>query len=101
MLAKPGVILQDLGPFYFTSSPPPPSVLIKETSIQTPIRWYSKTLVHYLLRRPAFRNKSLFLASTHHLQIIGLLCGEQTKLGLSNNADSTVALLFSLLWNTR
>lgn len=70
-----------------------PICLIKETSIQTPIRWYSRTLVHYLLRRPAFRNKSLFLASIPHLQIIGLLFGEQTKLGLSNTAES--ALIFS------
>ena len=35
MLAKPGDILQNLGLFYFTSSPPPPICSIKETSIQT------------------------------------------------------------------
>ena len=84
--------------YFLTSSP---ICLIKETSIQTPVRWYSRSLVHYLLRHPAFRNKSLFLASTPHLQIIGLLCAQQTELGLSNNADSTVVHLLSLLWNTR
>ena len=83
--------------YFLTSSP---ICLIKETSIQTPIRWYSRSLVHYRLRRPAFRNKSLFLASTPHLQIIGLLCGQQTELGLSNNVDTTVVHLLSLLWNT-
>ena len=31
--------LQDLWPFYFTSSPPPPLCSMKETGIQTPIRY--------------------------------------------------------------
>ena len=66
---KPGVILQDLWPFYFTSSSPPPLCSIKETSIQTLIRWYSRTLVHHLLWCPAFWIKSLFLASTPRLLI--------------------------------
>ena len=95
------IFYKTYGPFfllYFLTSSP--ICLIKETSIQTPIRWYSRSLVHYLLRRPAFRNKSLFLASTPHLQIIGLLCGQQTELGLSNNVDTTVVHLLSLLWNT-
>ena len=48
--AKPGDILQDVWPFYFNSSPPPPLCSIKETSIQTPIRWHSRMLVCHLLR---------------------------------------------------
>ena len=53
-LVKPGDIWKDLWPIYFTSSPPPPLCSIKETSIQTPIRWYSGTLVCHLLGCPAF-----------------------------------------------
>ena len=66
---KPGDILQDLWPFYFTSSPPPPVCSIKESSNQTPIRWYSRTLVCHLLGCPAFRIKLLFIASTPFLLI--------------------------------
>ena len=45
---KPGDVLQDLWPFYFTYSPPPPLCSIKEISIQTPERWSSRTLLHRL-----------------------------------------------------
>ena len=85
MLAKSGDILQDLWPFYFTSSPPPPLCSIKETGIQAPIRWYSRMIVHHLLGCLAFRIKSLVLASTPRLLIIGLSYSEQTELGFSNN----------------
>ena len=66
---KPGDILQDLWPFYFTSSPPPHLCSIKEANIQTLIGWYSRTLVHHLLGCPTFWIKSLFLASTPRLPI--------------------------------
>ena len=37
-VAKMEAILQELGPFYFTSSPPSPLFSIKETGIQTLIK---------------------------------------------------------------
>ena len=55
-----------------------------ETGMQTQIRWYSGTLVYHLLKLPAFRIQSLFLASIPRLQITGLSCGEQIKLEFSN-----------------
>ena len=66
---KPGDILQDLWPFYFTSSSPPPFCSVKETSIQTLIRWYSRTLLRHLLGCPAFQIKLLFFASLPFLPI--------------------------------
>ena len=42
---------------------PLPLCSIKETGIQTLIRWFSRTLVRYLLGYPAFWVKLLFLAS--------------------------------------
>ena len=59
MLAKPGDILQDQWPFYFTFLPPPCVCYIKETGIQTPVRWYSRVLSRHLLRHPAFLSRYL------------------------------------------
>ena len=58
---------------------------IKETGIQIMIKWYSRTLVCHLLWHPAFWIKSLFLASTLRLPIIGLWCRDQTEYGFGNN----------------
>ena len=81
-LAKPGDILPDLWPFYFTSSPHCPCYSIKQTSIQTPIKWYSRTPVSHLLGCLTFWIKLLFLVATPSLLIVGLLYSEQTTLGL-------------------
>ena len=57
---------------------------IKEAWILTQVRWFSGAWVHHLLGLLAFWIKSLFLAPAPRLSFIGLLCGEQYKLGLSN-----------------
>ena len=49
------------------------------------IKWYSRTLVCHLLWHPAFWIKSLFLASTLSLPIIGLRCRDQTEYGFGSN----------------
>ena len=72
-------------PFYFTS---PPALSL----------WFYKRNWHpdsdkTVLGDPSppssqsagFLNKVVFLASAPHLRFIGLLCGEQSKLGLSNS----------------
>ena len=58
---------------------------IRETCIQTLIRWFSRTPVHHLLGCPAFLMELLFLASTSCLQITGLSCSKQNKLGFGDN----------------
>ena len=57
--------LQNLWPFYFTSSSPPPLCAIKETGIQTPIRWSFWDTSLRLLSLPAFRIKSYSLPQRH------------------------------------
>ena len=76
--------LQNLWPFYFTSSSPPPPCAIKETGIQTLIRWLFWDFSLLSSWSASFPNKVVFLASTPHLWFIGLSCGEQSELGLSN-----------------
>ena len=77
--------LQNLWPFYFTSSSPPLVCSIKETGIQTPIRWFAETLVCHLLGMLAFRIKVVLLTSTPHLRFTGLSCSEQSEPGLGNS----------------
>ena len=55
---------------------------IKEPGIQTPNGGYFETLPPS--QSACFPNKSIFFASTPCSWLIGLLCGEQSKLGLSN-----------------
>ena len=76
--------LQSLWPFYFTSSSPPPLCAIKETDIQTLIRWFIRGSSLPSSRPAGFLNKVVFLASIPCLRFIGLLCDEQSKLGLGN-----------------
>ena len=66
------------------TSSPPLLCPIKETGIQILISWYFRALTHPILGCLAFWIKLLFLASTSHLPVIGLLCGKDTKLGFSN-----------------
>ena len=76
--------LENLRPFYFTSSSPPLLCSIKETGIQTPIRWFWGNISLPSSQSAGFLNKVIFLSSTPCLQFIGLLCGKQSELGLSN-----------------
>ena len=76
--------LQNLRPFYFTSSPPPPLCAIKETGIQTPIRWFIGDTSLPYSRSASFPNKVIFLASTPRLWFIGLSGVEQSELGLNS-----------------
>ena len=76
--------LQNLWPFYFTSSPPPPLCSIKETDIQTRIRWFFGDTSLPSSWSAGFPNKVIFLASAPHLRFIGLPWGEQGEVGLSN-----------------
>ena len=76
--------LQNLWPFYFISSSLPPLCAIKETGIQTPIRWLFWDFSLPSSRSASFPNKVVFLASTPRLRFIGLSCGEQSELGLGN-----------------
>ena len=71
--------MEDLCPFYFTSSSPPLLCSEKEADIQTLIKWHSRTLVCHLLGGLAFQESSCPLPG---LQIIGLSCGKQSELGL-------------------
>ena len=77
--------LQNLWAFYFTFSSPPHLCAIKETGIQTPIRWLFRDISLPFSWSAGFPNKVVFFASTSRLRFIGLLCGEQSKLGLGNN----------------
>ena len=76
--------LQNLWPFYFTSSSPPRLCAMKETGIQTSIRWLFWDFSLLPSQSASFPNKVIFLASTPHLRFIDLLCGEQSRLGLGN-----------------
>ena len=62
-----------------------PSLFYKRNWHPDPDKRYSQTLVYHLCECRAFWIKSLFLASTPHLSIIGLSCGKQTELGFVNN----------------
>ena len=64
--------LQNLWPFHFTSSSPPPLCAIKETGTQTTIRWFSGDISLPSSWSAGFPNKVVFLASTPFLQFIGL-----------------------------
>ena len=73
-------IMEDLWPFYFTSSSPPLFCSKKATGIPTLIKWHSKTLVCHLLRGLAFQESRHPLPGLH---IVGLSWGKQSELGLS------------------
>ena len=88
--------LQNVWPFYFTSSSPPPLCAIKETGIQTPIRWFFGVTSLASSWSASFPNKVVFLASTPRLRFIGLLCGKQSELGLGNTARFLEALLLRI-----
>ena len=75
--------LQNLWPFYFISSSPPPLCSLKETGIQTPIRCFFGDISLPSSQSADFPNKVVFLASIPHLRFIGLSCGQQSELGLS------------------
>jgi len=78
MLAKPGDTLQDEWPLYLLASSP--SLFYIVTGIQTPMRRYSRSLVHHPLGLLTFQIKLLFLASKSLLPIIGLSCGDNRNL---------------------
>ena len=69
MQAIRGDVLQDKWPFYFTSSPPPPFCSIKETGIQTLMRWILGGPSPPSSRSAGFLNKAIFFASTPRLPI--------------------------------
>ena len=79
--------LKILWPFYSTSSSPPPLCSIKETSIQTPIRWFFGDTSLPSSWSAGFPNKVIFLASTPHLPIHWPVV-QWAKLGLSNKSIS-------------
>ena len=60
------------------------SVFIKETGIQTQIRWFFGDTSLPSSQSADFPNEVAFLASAPRLRFIGLSCGEQSELGLSN-----------------
>ena len=94
MLAKPGDIPQDLWAFYFTSSPPPHLCFIKDPCIQTPIRWYSRTLLHCLFRWLVFQIKSLFHDSTPHNLIIVCYVASRPSLDSVTKQDWSKSCFF-------
>ena len=63
-LAIPQGYLQNLRPFDFTYSSPPPLCAIKEAGIQTPIRWFIRDTSLASSPSAGFLNKVVFLAST-------------------------------------
>ena len=83
-----GGYLQNLWSFYLTSSSPLHLCAIKETGIQTLVRWLFRDISLPSSQSASFPNKVVFLASTPHLQFIGLLCGEQSELGLGNTTSA-------------
>ena len=64
---------------------------IKETGVQTQRRWLFGDTSLPSSRSAGFPNKVVSLASTPRLWFIGLLCGEQSELGLSNIFSSVVS----------
>ena len=86
--------LQNLWSFYLSSSSSPLLCAIKETGIQTPIRWLFWDFSLPSSRSTSFLNKVVFLASTPCLRFIGLSCGKQSELGVGNKSTlgSTVEL---------
>ena len=70
-------------PFYFTSL----SDSIKETGIQTPVRWFFGDPTLPSSCSSCFPNKVVLLASTPRLRFIGLSCGEQSGLGFGNSFE--------------
>ena len=57
---------------------------IRETGIQTQIRWFFRDTSLPYSQSAAFPNKVVFLASIPHLRFVGLSCGKQSELGLGN-----------------
>ena len=72
------------GPFTLLAHRLSLSDSIKETGIQTQIRWFFRDTSLSSSWSAGFPNKVVFLVSTPRLRFIGLLCGEQSKLGLGN-----------------
>ena len=60
---------------------------IKETGIQTQIRWFFRDTSLSSSQSAGFLNKVVFFASTPRLRFIGLSCGEQSELGLGNTSN--------------
>ena len=80
--------------FDFTPSP----FSIKEAWILTQARWLFGTQVHHLLSLLAFKLSHYFLSQQLVSQFIGLLCGKQYELGLSNiNIEKYITLLFKYI----
>ena len=82
-ISTPGTILQDKGPFYFTSSPLP-LCFREEPGIQTKIRWLFWDISPPSSLSASFLSKVVFLASTPVSDFTGLSCGEQSELRLGN-----------------
>ena len=76
--------LQNLCPFYLTSSSPPHLCAIKETGIQTLRRRFFRDSNLPSSRSAGIPHKVVFLASSPPLRFIGLSCSEQSELGLGN-----------------
>ena len=81
-LAIPGDICKTYG--LFTSSSPPPLCSIKETGIQIPIIWFFGDISLPSSRSASFPNKSCSLPQHLNSRFTGLLCSEQSELGLGN-----------------
>lgn len=71
--------------FCFITSPHLWSV--KETGIHAPRRWLFWGVSLPSSESAGFLNKVVFLVSTPLSRFVGLLCGKQSKLGLSNRAS--------------
>jgi len=81
--------LQHLWAFHFVSSPPP-TWSIKESCIQTLIRWLFWDISRPSDRSDGFPDKMVFLASTPYLWFVSPSCREQSKLGLRNSSTVPV-----------
>ena len=84
MLAKLGDVLQDLCPFYFTSSPPPPSLFYKRNWHPEPDKMVLWDANWPSSQTPDFPNKAANPTSAPCL--LGLLRGQQTGLGFAKKA---------------
>ena len=82
---RSGDICKTYGLFTLLLHLPPTLCVIKETGIQTPIRWLFWDFSLPPSQFASFLNKVVFLASTPRLQFIGRSYSEQSELGLGNN----------------
>ena len=72
-----------------------PPLLVQKAWILTQARWFFGAWVHHPLGLLTFWIKSLFLASTTHLLIVGLFGSEHYQLRLSNTSVPTPRWLIS------